>query len=253
MSKTIYYMSILKNILEENLSDCISQLEKLPKGTLITKESKGLMYLCWSHISEDGKRIKTPLKESDRPLIDQLRRQRILRIQIPLLKHNLKLVDRFLKYYKPWDESTCLRQLSKAYSENLSYQGFDPPEKNTSHPENLVHRNSIGEVYRSRIEVQISEILHSKGLQYDYDTLLELGNKTWSPDFRITHPKTGEFIYFEYFGKMIDDDYAYNNLEKIQAYLRSGYVYGKNLMFFFENASGIDLEAISRTVDMLIQ
>ena len=255
MSKTLHYMQLLKDHLERRLEYNKVQLDLLPKGTLATKLSKGYRYLYWVHPSDDtpGKRDYTPLKEADRPLVDQLRRQRIIRLQIPLLKYNIKLIDRFIKHYKPWDDSTCLRELTDAYSENLSYQGFDPPAKNMSHPDTLTHRNSVGEIYRSRIEAQISEILRSKNIQYDYDTLLELKTRTVSPDFRITHPKTGEFIYLEYFGKMADDDYAQTNLEKIQDYLRNGYVYGKNLMFLFENTSGIDLEAISRIIDMLVQ
>ncbi len=255
MSKTLHYMTLLKERLERTLSYNLEQLDLLPEGTLVTKKSKGHHYLYWVHASEEapGTRKSTRLKEADRPLVNKLRRQRIMRLQISRLRHNIKVITRFLKSYRPWDESSCLRELSPAYNENLSYQGFDPPSKNTSHPETLVHRNSVGEVYRSRIEAQISEILRSKGLQYDYDTLLKLETQTWSPDFRITHPETGEFIYLEYFGKMTEDDYAQHNLEKIQDYLRSGYVYGKNLMFIFENTSGIDLEAISRTIDMLIQ
>ena len=248
-------MTLLKERFERMLEYNRSKLKDLPEGTLITNISKGLKYLYWSRYSKSipGKRERVPLKESDRQLVEELRQQRLIRIQNPLYEHNINAINRFLKTYKPCDDDTCLKMLSSAYNEDLSYQGFDGPNKNLCHPENLNHRNSIGEVFRSRIEVHISELLLSRGVKYDYDVELKLGAKTRYPDFRITHPKTGKFIYLEYFGKMYDEDYAQDNLIKIQEYLKNGYVYGDNLMFFFENSSGIDIAAIARVIDMLIQ
>ncbi|MBQ8590874.1 MAG: hypothetical protein IJ486_10535 [Firmicutes bacterium] len=255
MSNVLKSMTLLKEQFERTLQHNQRQLKFLPKGTLTIKRVKNLSYLCWlkpSAAKHDGRRCII-LKENNRKIAEQLRRRRIIQKQNPLLSHNIQVIDRFLNSYIPCDDSTCLRSLSPAYSESLNFQCFDKAITNPSFPEDLSHSNSVGEVFRSRIEAQISEILLSRGVKYDYDVALQLGTKTRYPDFRITHPKTGEFIYLEYFGKMYEEDYAQKNLIKIQEYLQHNYVYGKNLMFFFENSKGIDLAAISRVIDMLIQ
>ena len=253
MSSVKQYLTEQLSVMERRYLRNKRDLTRMPKGTLTLKRSKtgNRTYLYLSNGAKD--KSNHPLKEKDRPMIEKIRLRRIMEQENALLKENIPALKRFLEVYQPCDRDTCRAMLSPGYQDDYSYRGFDSsPEKKSFRPEGLVHRNSIGELYRSRIESAISDLLLNRNLKYEYEPELIIGSKRYHPDFCITHPKKRFPIYIEYFGMMSDEDYALSTLNKICDYLNHGLVYGENLMFFFENSKGIDLAAIARIIDMMI-
>ena len=107
-------------------------------------------------------------------------------------------------------------------------------------------------MFRSKSEVQISELLRSMNLSYVYEPQFSLGSKTVHPDFMLTHPLSGKPLLIEYFGMVDDNDYGHRMLEKIRFYLNHGYIPGRNILFLFETpTSGIDLMAVQSCIKQL--
>ncbi len=88
-------------------------------------------------------------------------------------------------------------------------------------PENAEYITKKGERVRSRAEYIITDCLYEMRIPYRYECVLEIGGRTFYPDFTIRHPETGELYYLEFFGMMDDPEYASNALKKIQFYTRS--------------------------------
>ena len=254
MSHVKQYLTEVLAAMERRYLRNKRDLTRMPKGTLSVKRSKS-GNRAYLYLSNGAKgKSSHPLKEKDRPLVEKIRLRRIMEQENALLEVDIPAVQRLLNVYQPCDRHTCRAMLSPGYQDDYSYRGFDPPpEKTDFRPQGLVHRNSIGELYRSRIEAAISDLLLNRNLKYDYEPELMIGSRKYRPDFCICHPTKGYPIYFEYFGMMSDEDYALATVDKICAYLNHGLVFGENLMFYFENSKGIDIAAISRVIDMLIQ
>ncbi|WP_309007795.1 AAA family ATPase [Pelagicoccus sp. SDUM812005] len=72
----------------------------------------------------------------------------------------------------------------------------------------LIHITSRGEAVRSKSEVIIANMLHSKGINYQYELPLELGGTTKYPDFTIDDDDLGITYYWEHCGMLSDPSYA---------------------------------------------
>ena len=73
--------------------------------------------------------------------------------------------------------------------------------------ESLIHRTARGEAVRSKSEVIIANLLHSKELDYGYEVPLEIDGTTKYPDFTIEDDNTGETYYWEHLGMLSDSRY----------------------------------------------
>lgn len=113
--------------------------------------------------------------------------------------------------------------------ESVAYQGkgFDEtiPELYTAR----------GERVRSKSEVIIADILNQEGIPYRYECPLQL--KGWGkvyPDFTVLSVRERKEIYWEHLGKMDDQNYVENALQKIALYQQNGIFQGKNLILTYE-------------------
>lgn|GEM_PF-2068453 len=92
-----------------------------------------------------------------------------------------------------------------------------------------------GETVRSRAELIIANELNAHDLYYHYEEALTLSNgKKRYPDFKVAHPKTGEFYYIEFFGMMDNAKYALDAFTKINEYSNDS-VFPK-MIFIFDYA-----------------
>lgn len=84
--------------------------------------------------------------------------------------------------------------------------------------EKLIHVTSRGEAVRSKSEVIIANLLHSKKIHYHYETPLEIGGITKYPDFTIEDDDTGVTYYWEHCGMLSDPGYRRRWNEKREWY-----------------------------------
>lgn len=262
-------MSRLKAILEEErdilareLRQKKSLLNILPKGCLFVRTHGTNSYLYWSRNKKEKgilRRAQMILHEKDRHLLEQLRRRKRIEVQIPLLEENLTRLNDFLSHYHVCDDASISAQLPLPYQNNYDYQGFKTPETVTSlspnafHPEHLVHKNSVGELFRSKGEVQISELLRNRKIAYEYEKKIDI-NGTWLlPDFTFRLPGSGRTVYLEFCGMMDQSDYFQDTIRKMKLFLDNGFVSGRDVLFLLESKSaGSDLETITRQLDCFL-
>ena len=243
------------------------ELKRYPKGSLeLQRSGKGIRWYWKCPDKEErrkwGKRNKLHLngRESDRvrlgeedhAIVTGLRNRRICRSRLKSAEKNKKWVKLLLEHYESSDEKTAIQKLKEPYKslegfEHYISQGHVPVQsENPYHRELLIHKNSVGEYFRSKAEMHISELLLSHGIPYRYEMKLEMpdGEKKY-PDFVVKKSESGEKKYIEYFGMIDKEDYANSMVEKINWYLSRGFVPGKNVLFLYESSSsGMDLSAI---------
>lgn len=102
-------------------------------------------------------------------------------------------------------------------------------------PENKIYDTKREEKVRSKSEAFIADTLYEFGIPYRYEWPVKMVNgEIRYPDFTILKVKTREVIYFEHFGRMGDEGYRKDTMEKMDLYRSSGIYPGKNLIFTYE-------------------
>lgn len=118
--------------------------------------------------------------------------------------------------------------------------------------ENLVHRNSNGDTFRSKSELIISERLIDKGIDYIYEKPLKLGNTTRYPDFTIEND-CGDVYYWEHCGLMNNEEYKKRWEEKLKLYKENGInpieEDGNLIITIEDGTNGIDISHIDNLIE----
>ena len=227
----------------------------LPKQRLEMRTIRGKRYLSKEIHEKDGIKFRA-VSEKDFELVKRIRRRYFLKERIRRTEKAVKSLDTILEEYEPCDDESIWRKIAKTYRFALTCQEFKRLQNDggeTFLEENMIHTNSIGEAFRSKAEMQISEILQQRKLDYVYEPVLYLGENKIRPDFKVVHPQTGEPIYIEYFGMIGKEEYGKKTMEKIFWYLESGYVPNENVIFLMESPnSGFHLRALNKTLDAVL-
>ena len=126
-------------------------------------------------------------------------------------------------------------------------------EMNSFHSENLIHRTPAGVLMRSKSEVLIGSQLERRGIPYHYEPVIECGDKLYSPDIEILHPRLTRLVYWEHFGMADDPVYTEKMLKKLKDYGKAGIVPGYNLFYTYETrAHPLTITAINEVIDEIL-
>lgn len=87
---------------------------------------------------------------------------------------------------------------------------------------NLIHITTRGDAVRSKSEVIIANLLHSRNVPYLYETPLEIDGVTKYPDFTIEDDDTGITYYWEHCGMLSVPEYRRRWEEKHEWYRENG-------------------------------
>jgi len=124
-----------------------------------------------------------------------------------------------------------------------------PYERNTNHPENLLHKGLSGNLLRSKSEAMIDIALTTNKIPFRYEEILNLGDTTIYPDFTILHPKTGKIYYWEHFGLMDNPPYIKNFHLKLQTYVSAGIIPSIDLIITCETLDKpLGIDDIEKTI-----
>ena len=204
-------------------------------------------------------RVVKRLHNSDFSIAKGIRERHICKLRKAVLENNLKYLKPLMENYAPYDDETLLKQITDPYQTLPGFEHLLTPEhvpiqsENPFHPERLIYKNRIGELFRSKAEMNISELLFSLNIPYRYEMKLEIKSDIKYPDFTIKRPGSSEKKYIEYFGMLENEDYEERNFNKINWYLNHGFTQGKDVLFLFENtASGMDMVVIQKQIEMLL-
>ena len=252
---TIYQrMCLEKRRLEEQIKLIESQLRQVPAGKLICK--RNATRYKW-YCNKDGKQIYIPKK--DRKFAEALAAKKYLEHLHEDLIHEKNAIDFYIRHHKEGNAEKMLTQMPeyqellkpyfKVQSEELYEWQKSPYEYNKKYPENLKHKSASGNVVRSKSELLIDLTLYKHRIPYRYEAPLELGEEIFYPDFTTRHPRTGQEIYWEHFGKMDDKKYASNAVSKLRFYVENGIIPGVQLITTYETLEKpLSLETVENTI-----
>lgn len=123
-----------------------------------------------------------------------------------------------------------LRELSNpAYSDTAARQTNlfsdpEPVEINGRYLENdLIHCTRSGLAVRSKSEVIIADLLHSKSIEFEYEHPVSFDDGSWRlPDFTIVDDTTGTTFYWEHLGMLQRPSYLRKWEQKLTWYREHG-------------------------------
>lgn len=120
-------------------------------------------------------------------------------------------------------------------------------------PEDLKHTTMDESLTRSKSEALIYNMLMMKGIPFVYELPTHVGGKMLDPDFTLYNEKTGSKVILEHLGMTGDEDYRARQFEKLDIYLKSGFVINRDLILSCDSADGIiDVYTIAKTVDNVL-
>ena len=244
--------------LQDQIKDLQKQISALPEGKLICCHNQNRYK--WFH--SDGHK-KTYIPKSNQFLAEQLAFKKYLTLEYEEISQKLVALEHYLTQYTT-DNTTKAAQLltePSGYSELLT-SWFAPSspelsswmsadfEHNQNYPEQLIHKTSSGNLVRSKSEAMIDLFLHTHRIPFRYECALQLNEITLYPDFTIRHPKTGEYYYWEHFGKMNDSAYSKNVFSKLQLYNSHGIIPSINLITTYETKEyPLSAEVIEKIIE----
>lgn len=233
--KQLKYTSMLKK----------RHLEKNLKGHLrISKKGRATQfYLVGEKPDKNGKYV--PVKEKN--LVSAVAQRDYEKKLNRLLEEMIISLEKFLK---KWDK----------YNPDFIYDSLHWARKplvepdvlpDSQYAEKWLSKNYCGldfyatdrEYYtteglrvRSKSEIIIAETLYSQGIPFRYEYPVEIGGRTFHPDFYCLDLRTRNEFIWEHFGMLDDPSYAENAAGKLEAYIKSGWIPGKNLIITMETS-----------------
>ena len=94
-----------------------------------------------------------------------------------------------------------------------------------------------GERVRSKSEKMIADKLYMMDIPYKYEYPISLSPYgIIYPDFVVLNVKERKEVIIEHFGMMDNPEYAAGAVQKIDMYIKNGYIPGKNLIITFETS-----------------
>ncbi len=100
---------------------------------------------------------------------------------------------------------------------------------------------------RSRAEVIVANCLYENHLEYRYEKTVKMGGRFYYPDFTVTSPLLGVYVYIEYCG-VDSPEYAYKLQKRIELYRKYNIIEGLNLLLIREADNKIDSERIDQLI-----
>lgn len=264
MSQIKSFMEEQARSLERQIKHERRQLNLYPAGTLAVRPRKSGSYLYHLFKNRSGQRKEKVLNETTRKRAERVQIRHLLEAHITQMESALPIIYYFLDHYQCCDMDSVRASLKPVYREPLLYNGFTNDSnaltssntrgyENQFHTETLIHKNSIGEAFRSKGEVQVSELLLNRKVEYVYEPKLSLPDGIVYPDFEIKLPGSTQSKYIEYCGMLENDSYLERTIKKIRSYLHGGKKIGRDVLFFFEDGdNGMDLQIMRRDLESFL-
>lgn len=242
----MYHQVLIDNMVREDLKRCQALYddlkkigESLPKGSLISRNGH-----TYGAYIKNGKQHKKVLK--DEVLINKLKMHRFIKKALPLLEKRILACNAFLSKSAFYDPVGIIQQLSDVYKDlnidGMFLKGDVNPNlfkqenyERNSYPFATEHWTEGGIRVRSKAEAMIGTQLEHKNWLFICEPCLHFGSEVKSPDFAILHPVSRKIIYLEHFGKMGDDEYVADTLNKLVLYRKHGLILGVNFFFTWES------------------
>lgn len=267
-----------KNYQEKVLLKLLLDKEKLPEGSLCYKKIKGKNYIYCQTLkskrgrpgqAKNGKRKEGKrgvvtskcIKKNEMEIAENIKRYQFAKRSIPILRQNIKAMDRFLMKYVAYNPGEILESMPEVYRgvafrntfslETDEATRWSDMEEDTydKYTFDLKHTTTKGRLVRSKSEAIIAELLETNGITFKYETKITVNGKNYYPDFAILRKEDNEILYWEHFGLMNNEEYVQKMFRKIADYQQVGILLWDNLVITTESEDGnIDVRTIDRII-----
>lgn len=240
------YFEDLLDFLQKRLKNVNNEISLLPEGILNCSMRGGKTVYSYA-ITQNGNRKRTVITNND-VMISSLARKEYLRAERDIIEHNIELLTKIEERYIEVTEDNVFRKIKKAYKDlpekyflsNCREEGSWGEcayEQSCYKPENKIHVTSRGLKVRSKSELIICENLYANHVEFRYEQILKIGDKTFAPDFTIKR-QDGKIIYWEHCGLINNEAYMASHKNKIRTYEGAGIVPWDNLIVTYDNPDG---------------
>jgi len=220
---------------KKKLAKIIKELQKLPDGRL--KRRMDTYY----HVT--GKKEIGITKNLG--LIRQLCRKKHLLNCKKQLEKNISIISRHFNKIDETTEKEMIRALPSTYqglpafyflySSSIEDWLAEPYERNPIQiKKSAGYTTRRGITFRSKSEYIIATILDFYNIPYRYEAAITLDRKVEYPDFTILNPYNGTLIIWEHFGAINQPGYVEKMSNKMNLYMRNGYIPYETLICTFE-------------------
>ena len=266
-------LQIIVRNLHELKDNYTSEFAKCPPGNLLNNRNLGTPHYYHSYYDQNGDWKRIYLSNSD-PMIGALARKEYLKLSLPAIQKNIKLLEGVLAHYVSLDSQDIIQMARRAYRllpdqcfftgqhENELWKTVENLEAltdelieyrcdshrdwaNADYPKNTypfrnLQLTSFGLRVRSRGEIVIAEVAHSLGIPFRYDQNIVLDDgSTISPDFSFEDSYYEEF-YIEYCGMMDDPDYVRRHMIKRSRFEQSGINEWNNIRYIYSRDDSLN-------------
>ena len=243
--------------LQRKLQELQAKIDDFPEGKLVCARN-GDGYSWYN--SNGHEKVYIPRK--NRALAEQLAVKKYYTLQKAAWEKEKTALEFYLRHHSDFPDETVQKLWEHpAYRELLSPQFLPqaeqlkawaqaPYERNPHYPEGLLHKTASGDLVRSKSEAMIAFLLYTHQIPFRYECALHLEEITIYPDFTIRHPRTGQWFYWEHFGRMDDPAYAKSTGMKLQQYISHGIIPSIQLIATYET---LDAPLTTETIETMIQ
>ena len=107
-----------------------------------------------------------------------------------------------------------------------------------------------GERVRSKSEQIIADRLKAKGIPDIYERPVKVGNRVFHTDFTILRMSDRKELYLEHLGRLGDQGYAADAVDRMNRYHMNGFIQGDNLFFTYESENApFDVRMLDVLID----
>ncbi len=222
-------------------------LEDAPEGSLRCEIAQGKYpQYYWKLEGQSGQPSQVCyLKKEEMGLVEKLAQKEYDQKFLKNLMQQEKAIEHFMKHYPKEKLTEVCEQLSdgkrrfvKPYvlsdEEYLEKWYATHPGSQNGYPISKPHETERGEIVRSKTEQMIADKLYHRHIPYVYEGSLQLKNGVIYPDFMVLNLRKRKTYYLEHLGKMGDEGYCKDALERLDSYEANGIHQGDNLLLTME-------------------
>lgn len=244
------------DLLTKTIEDIEKKSHSFPEGWINTRSRNGKTYYYLANY--EAKEQYLTQKDSD--LIQQLIQKDYLNKVLKDAKTERKAIQKMLNLYPETvveDAYDNLPEGRKRYATpiNICDEAFAQKWMNTPYKRKPFKKNSTvfttikGERVRSKSEALIADRLFARGIPYRYECPLKVGKRVIHPDFTILRMSDRKILYHEHCGKMDDEDYKEDMVERANDYSEAGIILGDRLFYTFESEkTPLDMRTFDRII-----
>ena len=220
-------------------------------------------------IYRDGVRRKRYIGNESKQEVAEIKEKRFLKAALKKLDERISMLEKGAGMLVPVDPEKINEELPEVYrlspekirmvfgqGEEEAWYESAVAEKarmdakyGIKYRDDLKHMAKDGTRMRSKSEVLIANEFISRGIPYVYEMPVFAGNILMHPDFCFYSYSRGRVMLWEHAGKLGDSDYMTGFSDKMDTYIRKGFVPCVDILFTFDTKRG-DLD--TRMIDAII-